>query len=119
MLHHMGCASSSSAHAPSADHDLLTCAQQPDGAHAQAMLDESGAFLSLEDVQKALQRRGVTSTRMVFALDLTKANKSAGAQSFHGKQQVLVDSTAIEHSPVCPGLASSYRQMVVSIVIAF
>ena len=83
----MGCASSASPRRQDAHTPLSSCADQPDGVHAKAMLECSSQLASLEDVQKALQRSGVISMRTVFALDLTKANKSAGTTSFHGAQQ--------------------------------
>ena len=57
---------------------------------AQAVQSAAGAMTTLEKVQKALHRHGVVSTRLIFALDLTKANKSAGARSLHGAAKTEV-----------------------------
>jgi hypothetical protein len=54
------------------------------GPIARELQQRRGDFASVQDVQVALRGQGVGPARLLFAVDLTKENGTAGMRSFHG-----------------------------------
>ena len=85
----MGCASSKDDSGGSVlqagGHERISLGERrEEGPHAQALQRKRHTMHTVEQFTEAVRAFGTGSVRLLVAIDLTKANTTQGAQSFHG-----------------------------------